>query len=240
MSAPARTPAAPPRRRTTYERPVTHADVLLAAGGFLLATALGALGLFVLVRFGVDPLAAATGAIPTTVALWFVAVWYALRARGWSWTDLGLGREGARPAPWWWQVPLAYLLVILTATLLVSLLSAPGEQANVMVGGLHFGPVALGAIWLAIVVVGPLVEEILFRRILLGWLEARTGFVLATVLQAALFAVLHVIPAAMVMTFLMGLAAALLARRHRSLWPAFALHLVNNFVATWVLLSVLR
>lgn len=238
MTAPAT--SAPARRRPTYPRPVTHRDLLITVGAFLAATALGTGGLVLLLVAGVDPVAAATGALPTTVALWFVAVWYALRGRGWSWADLGLARHGARPGRWWWQVPLAYVAVVGVGTLLVSLISDPGEQANVMAGGLRFGPVALVALWLAVVLVGPLVEELLFRRTLLGWLEARTGSVLAAVLQAAVFSVLHVIPAAMVLTFLMGLAAALLARAHGSLWPAVALHVLNNLVATSILLSVLR
>jgi hypothetical protein len=227
-----------PARARTFERPVTRADLLVTLGGFLAASALGGVLLTLLLLAGVDPLAAATGGVPTTVALWFVSLWYGLRARGWTWADLGLGRPPER-GHWLWQVGLAYILVIVLASVLVSLLSDPGEQPNVMAGGLRFGPVAVAALWLAVAVVGPLVEEVVFRRILLGWLEARTGIVLAVLIQAALFAVLHVIPAAMVLTFLLGLATALLARRHRSLWPALALHVLNNTIALSVLLTVL-
>lgn len=242
--APAPAPAgAPPGRRTTYPRAVTHRDVLVTLGAFLLATVVGTgIGLggaYVLVRGGADPLAAATGAVPTTVLLWAVALWYALRGRGWTWTDVGLGRGGRAPGRWWWQVPLAYIAIIVTGSLIVSLIQDPGQQANVMAGGLHFGPVALVAIWLSVVVGAPLVEEVLFRRVLLGWLEGRVGFALAAVLQAAVFSVLHVVPAAMVLTFLLGLTGALLARAHGSLWPAVALHGLNNLVATSVLLALL-
>lgn len=227
-----------PRRRATFERTVTHADLLLTVGGFLVATGLGGSVLALLVRLGVDPLAAVTGGIPTTVALWFLALWYALRARGWTWTDLGLG---PRPAAgrWLWQVGLAYVVVLVLATALASLLTDPGEQPNVMLGGVRFGWVAVAAIWLTVVLVGPLVEEVVFRRVLQGWLEARVGFLLAAVLQAALFGALHVVPAAMVLTFLLGLGAALLARGQRSLWPALALHVLNNMIAVTVLLVTL-
>lgn len=237
MTAPARTTELP-RRAPTFEPHVTHTDLLVTLGGFLAATAVGGAGLTLLIRGGVDPTTAATGGIPTTVALWFVALWYGLRARGWGWADLGLG---GRPmvGRWLWQVVLAYASVIVLATLLVSVLSAPGEQPDLLAGGLRFGPAAVLAIVLAVVLVGPLVEEVVFRRILLGWLEARVGVVVAAVGQAALFAVLHVVPAAMVLTFLLGLAAAFLARRHRSLWPALALHVLNNLVAVMVVVTML-
>lgn len=241
-SGPAPTTSAPPptapTRARTFERPVTDADLLVTLGGFIASSALGGGVITVLVLLGVDPLAVVTGGIPTAVALWFVALWYGLRARGWTWADLGLG-ERAGPGRWWWQVALAYVGVVLLATLVVSQLAEPGEQPNVMVGGVRFGPVAIVAIWVSLVAVGPLVEEVVFRRVLLGWLESRVGLVLGVLVQAALFAVLHVVPAAMVLTFLLGVAAALLARQHRSLWPALALHVLNNMVAVSVLLATL-
>lgn len=242
-SGPAPTTSAPPptapTRARTFDRSVTHADLLVTLSGFIASSALGGTVITVLILLGVDPLAVVTGGIPTTVALWFLALWYGLRTRGWTWTDLGLGPERATPGRWWWQVALAYVGVVLLATLVVSQLSAPGEQPNVMVGGLHFGPVALLAIWVSVGMVGPLVEEVVFRRVLLGWLESRVGLVLAVLVQATLFAALHVVPAAMTLTFLLGLATALLARRHRSLWPALALHVLNNMVAASVLLTTL-
>lgn len=229
----------PPPPGRTFVRPVTHADLLVTLGGFVASTALGGVLITVLVLAGVEPLAVVTGGIPTTVALWFLALWSGLRARGWTWADLGLG-ERLGLGRWWWQVALAYVGVVLVASLVVSQLSAPGEQPNVLEGGVRFGPVVVAAIWVAVGLVGPLVEEVIFRRVLLGWLESRVGLVLAVLVQAALFAVLHVVPAAMVLTFLLGLATALLARRHRSLWPALALHALNNLVALSVLLSTLR
>lgn len=227
-------------RARTFERPVTHADLVLTLGGLIASSALGAAVISTLILLGLDPLAVVTGGIPTTVALWFVALWYGLRARGWTWTDLGLAPgAGFAPGRWWWQVALAYVGVVVLATLIVARLAEPGEQPNVMTGGVRFGPVAILAIWVSVAVVGPLVEEVVFRRILLGWLESRVGLVLAVLVQAVLFAAIHVVPAAMVLTFLLAVAAALLTRRHRSLWPALALHVLNNTIAVSVLLATL-
>lgn len=247
MSSPTTSTPAPPlggarprARARTFERPVTLADLLLTLGGLIASSALGAALISGLILLGADPLAVVTGGIPTTVALWFVALWYGLRARGWTWTDLGLGSgEGFAPGRWWWQVALAYLGVVVLATLVANQLSAPGEQPNVMVGGVQFGPVAIVAIWVSVAVVGPLVEEVVFRRILLGWLESRVGLALAVLVQGVVFAAIHVVPVAMVLTFLLAVAAALLTRWHRSLWPALALHVLNNMIAVSVLLATL-
>ena len=47
------------------------------------------------------------------------------------------------------------------------------------------------------------------------------------------------LPQAMVLTFFLGLANGVLARLHRSLWPAVLLHGAHNAVATVVVLTLL-
>ncbi|MFX0539970.1 CPBP family intramembrane glutamic endopeptidase [Ornithinimicrobium sp. Y1847] len=244
MTAPAPTPSrarTPARPRRTYARPVTHADAALTVGSFLLATGLG-LGLVTALLFsGFEPDAAVAGGIPTTIVLWFLALWYSLRGRGWTWGDIGLGRGGPPAGRWLWQVGLAYLVMMTLTVLIGSQFLTPdaAQQDNVMAAGISFGPVALLALGLAVVVVGPLVEEVVFRRIILGWLESRVGFVVALLVQAALFAVMHIIPQVMILTFFLGIVAGLLARLHRSLWPALALHCLNNAIAVTVMMATL-
>ena len=47
------------------------------------------------------------------------------------------------------------------------------------------------------------------------------------------------IPPVMIWTGLIGLGCAVLVRWHRSLWAGFALHMVNNLVASAGLIAVL-
>lgn len=242
-AGPAATPDPRPtgRRRSTHGRRVTHVDLLLTLGAFLLTSGMTGALLLVLARTGVDLDAALVLTLSTGVVLWLVGVALALRRRGWSWDDLGLGRPPGALGPLTWQVPLAWLVVMMLTALVGSQLMEPGESNVVAPAGaaLALGPVAVAGLLAAVVVVGPLVEEIIFRRVLLGWLETRVGTVLAIVLQAALFAVLHVVPQAMVLTFFLGLATAILARLHRSLWPAVVLHGAHNAVATVLVLTLL-
>lgn len=74
-------------------------------------------------------------------------------------------------------------------------------------------------------------EEVLHRGLLLGALAPRYGRVAAIVITTVLFAALHLEPARMVATAVVGLLAALLAVWARSIVPAMVVHVVNNATA---------
>jgi membrane protease YdiL (CAAX protease family) len=80
----------------------------------------------------------------------------------------------------------------------------------------------------AIVVVAPVVEEILFRGFLLHRWAARWGTTTGVILSSAVFAILHV---ELVGHFIFGVAMAALYVRTRSLWVSIAAHAVNNAFA---------
>jgi membrane protease YdiL (CAAX protease family)/NAD-dependent dihydropyrimidine dehydrogenase PreA subunit len=83
---------------------------------------------------------------------------------------------------------------------------------------------------LVVVVLGPFVEELLLRGVVLDALEQRLGRWWGITLSALMFAVLHGSLWSMLpMTFL-GLALGRIASRRRSLWPAVALHVAYNAV----------
>jgi membrane protease YdiL (CAAX protease family) len=90
----------------------------------------------------------------------------------------------------------------------------------------------LGAILLASALVPGVCEELLHRGVLLPALTSRTGRraqqALAVVVTALMFALMHLEPARIVATFVLGLAAGFLSLRTGSLWPAIALHTTNN------------
>jgi membrane protease YdiL (CAAX protease family) len=95
-----------------------------------------------------------------------------------------------------------------------------------------FGADAVGLTLTVLVVVllGPIVEELLLRGVVLDALERRFGRWWGIAASAVAFAVLHgstwsLLP----MTFL-GLALGRIASRRRSLWPAVALHVAYNAV----------
>jgi hypothetical protein len=89
--------------------------------------------------------------------------------------------------------------------------------------------VVVGA--LCVVLLAPVLEEVVFRRVLLGWLRTRVPVGVAVVLVSAAFAATHVLPVLVLYTFFLGLSAALLVGWHRSLWASLALHATNNALA---------
>jgi hypothetical protein len=92
-------------------------------------------------------------------------------------------------------------------------------------GASTYGPVLT---FLLIAVLGPVVEELVFRGMLLGGMARHISFGWANLLQASLFATIHNDTPRFFFYFAMGLLAGFLVRRTRSLMPAIALHVINN------------
>ena len=87
---------------------------------------------------------------------------------------------------------------------------------------------------LAIVVVAPICEEILFRGLLYGWLRQRFGFKIAIVLGALLFAGYHFDLVGFWQYFGIGLVLAITYERTRSLLLTTIIHSLWN---GWVILA---
>ncbi|MBN1192854.1 MAG: CPBP family intramembrane metalloprotease [Coriobacteriia bacterium] len=79
-----------------------------------------------------------------------------------------------------------------------------------------------------VVLVGPLVEEAVFRGALLEGLAARLGVWPAIVTQALLFAAFHRSLWLFFPTFVLGAVLGWLAHTRESLWPPIALHALYN------------
>jgi membrane protease YdiL (CAAX protease family) len=77
----------------------------------------------------------------------------------------------------------------------------------------------------------PLVEELVFRGLLYGWLESRWGGGIAFVASSLAFAAAHVEPAHAVLVLPLGLLFGLLRWRTGSLWPSLVAHMANNGLA---------
>jgi membrane protease YdiL (CAAX protease family) len=100
-----------------------------------------------------------------------------------------------------------------------------------------------GALWLAILgvaVIAPLVEEIVFRGMVFGWLRGRAPVAWAVVISAALFSLEHIGFLQLTLflpIFTTGLVLAVLYQHANSIWPAVLVHGTFNLVATLVLFN---
>lgn len=107
----------------------------------------------------------------------------------------------------------------------------PPERANAALTEI-FGS-GMGGLLLTVmlvVLVGPLIEEMVFRGVLLRAFASRWSLGVALSAQAGLFAAYHFTAWLFIPTFLLGLATGWLAFERRSLWPAVALHVLYNAV----------
>ena len=90
----------------------------------------------------------------------------------------------------------------------------------------------LAATLLFIAVLVPLLEELVFRGLLLGGMAKHIGFGWANLTQALAFALVHDDTPRFASYFVLALLAGWLVRRRGTLWPAVALHGIHNAQVT--------
>ena len=76
----------------------------------------------------------------------------------------------------------------------------------------------------------PIFEEVFFRGLLLSWLNRHMRFVPALIVQAALFAAMHVYPVVFPYAFLFGIATGYVRRATGSTFNTVLMHGINNVV----------
>ena len=148
------------------------------------------------------------------------------------------------PNLWTWSRTIAAVIGLSIAALTLNalygrwVLKSKDSQAQTtaIVKGLDStGAKVIG--FLAIVVIGPIVEEMLFRGYLQTALSKRMKPWLAIVLASCAFAAIHLQPAAFPMLALVGGVFGFLYHRTGSLRVSMALHMLNNGLAFAALLA---
>ena len=194
----------------------------------------------VVVAAGIEPLAP----LPFSLifagqsAASFLVMWLLSRTRGSGSlsADFGLIVRGSD----WWGVPagmaLQVAIAVATAPLIFWLFpdGAP-EQGIAEIAGQSRSVVDQLAVVIAVAVAAPLIEEMLFRGMLLSWLTARMHVWLAIVVSAAVFSGVHLLdPNAIAVIpglFLVGVALAWVAIKKGDLSLAIAVHSGINLLA---------
>ena len=97
----------------------------------------------------------------------------------------------------------------------------------------HYGVIT--ALWI-VAVAAPVVEEFVFRGVLLRSFASHIGAGWANIVQAALFSAMHMNLQAALVLFVLGLVLGTLARRSGSLLAPMLLHAAFNLIAALILL----
>lgn len=172
-----------------------------------------------------DPLVEAPAMLVATV----VVVRLASRLRPGPGHGLGL----VAPARRWWAIGVVACLVCTAATALVGMLVVLARGVPEQAAGVRWGEVGVGALGRAVllaVVLGPLIEEILYRGVLQRALAHRLGIRVALPVTAVVFALLH-LPDMGLGHVTAGLLYGWLYHRSGSLWLAIVVHSLDNAVA---------
>ena len=212
--------------------PWRPSDALLGVLLVLIAVSLGTVLVLPLTgRDGLDLMLAVQAV--SQAALLGVAFGLArARARG-AGAAVQLGLR--RPAPGWVRITAGgYLAYIVAALILASLIASP-EQAE-LAEELGFNASTLGAIAAGffIVIAAPFAEEIFFRGLFFAGLRDRLPFAGAALISGLVFGVSHLGPANLVAAAqlaILGVVLAWLYEETGSIWPAIAVHGVNNALA---------
>ena len=88
----------------------------------------------------------------------------------------------------------------------------------------------LFAIILIVCVQPALIEELAFRGVILKSLGSALTRNEAIIVSSMMFAVMHISPINFPHTFLMGMVAAWMVMKTRSIWPGVILHFMHNFL----------
>lgn len=220
----------------TFPRPVTGVDLLLSALAVVVGPAVVAV-LVMVAGVALDQPWLFGVVIPLATIAAGVGLCMALLGRGWTGRDLGFVRA-LRRSLWhlFWEVPVLWVTALLLTVLVGRLVgigpTGSSSTTSNSADALELGVVAVVAMAACMTILLPALEEILFRRILFGWLEQRLGVVAALGGSALIFGLVHVAPPVILLQLLIGLGAAILVRAHRTLWASLALHGLNNGIVT--------
>lgn len=163
-----------------------------------------------------------------------------LRHRGATWADLGLWPfSPARDL----RLAIGGLALVLAPLLAVAALLnriVPYQHPIIDYLNQHSDPLAIALVVTAAIVVAPIAEEFLFRRVLQGWLETLPlpfGPVAAIGLTALAFALAHAGHGLAWLPLLaLGGVLGVLVRQTGSIMPAILLHAFFNAVSVGLLL----
>jgi hypothetical protein len=170
-----------------------------------------------------------------------LVIWWFLRRRRNVWSSIGMVRPRLRDV---WYAVLGFggyfvAYVVLAQVVQVSLPQLDLDQKQELGFSTEARGLALLPIFVSLVILPPLVEEILTRGVLYSGLRRRLSMVGAGIITSILFAAAHLqagsgntlLWIAALDTFVLSMMLVYLREKTGSLWPGIGLHALKNFIA---------
>lgn len=159
-----------------------------------------------------------------------------INKKGPNWAELGVCKGKRSLWHLLWQIPFAVLIPAIIQMLVMTSVdpnAEPGEsslESAAATGLLPMWALVLGLI--SFVVIGPLLEEVVFRGVLVHELRKHVRPVWVIVVSAVIFMALHLAVPVFPFLFVSGLVLAWLRLWHDSLWPSTLAHITGNAIAS--------
>ena len=157
---------------------------------------------------------------------------FAVRRAGGSWAAVGLNGFD-----WHWlaMAPLLTALefagiAFINTQLLWRFTGEPFEnpQIEAITGGMRLTKMDLFLLLLLVAIIAPVAEELFFRGMLYPLLRQRWGVVLAVVMSALIFGLVHLIPVLIPGLVFVGLLLGWVRQRSNSVVPGMIIHALQN------------
>ncbi|WP_277100245.1 CPBP family intramembrane glutamic endopeptidase [Corynebacterium riegelii] len=221
-----------PDLRTQNAPALRDVLVALAAMASMYALLIGQ-GLL-LARLGVSR-STATALIPVILVIAMAVPMFVLfRYMRGAGLGLGFTKLGRRGWHLLWQTPAVVVAAATLSAIVGTLIGlAPDKESATGVlasEAKQAAPVLL--LLIAYLLVGPLIEEVVFRRVLMGYFGTRMSAVASVLLTSAIFGAVHIAPVVILYTFFLGIGLALVARFHGNITASFIVHAANNLLAS--------
>lgn len=231
-------PAEDPMNDPRFEAPraqrfPTWGDMLAVVGIYLLATVATSIvtAIVAAVSGGAESLAERMSSGPMSalsyglsMALTIVGVLIYRKLRRGEGRVFRLSLRGFNPMLILW----GFVLVLITGIVIEPVLNLFPESFLELLNNMGANG---GWSVLMLAVLAPVMEEVLFRGILLEAVREKYSSGRAIVVSALMFGVIHIIPQQVVNAFVIGLILGFIYVRTNSLWPVIIIHALNNAMA---------
>ena len=154
------------------------------------------------------------------IMVWKRIPWKYLGFGGFRWSTMGIGCG---------MLVVGYGIIIVHNFLLTLLGIDPQGKEIFNIFNSIDSPVWL---FLAAVIVAPVVEEVFFRGFLFQGFRKRYGWMPALLLSSFIFAAAHLDLASLIPTFILGIILTYVYHRSNSLWPGIIIHFLINATST--------
>ena len=170
-----------------------------------------------------------------------VPTWLLLRHMRRRGLETGLRPLGKRGWHLLWQWPAVMFGSALLAGMLGDVLGLANDDESALVESVategYLLPVLMTLA--CYMLFAPFMEELVFRRVLMGYFDTRMPAALSVLASSVLFGLAHIAPPAILFTTFFGIGCALAVRWHNSLWAGVIIHMLNNSLLSLTALAAL-